>query len=145
MPSVYRYDDANYAPGQIIVSRGDHIHGLTGKQRAAEEAIRNVSPEWDRIRSQSLYVWRDKDVAETLWRKTVKPYHLYELALDVADIEHVGDVFYFTMLENAVNTGLTAADYALRAYTQRPPARPYVEILVKKATVVQKVFDVSQK
>jgi hypothetical protein len=79
MPSVYRYDDANYAPGQIVVPRGDHIHGLTGKQRAAEEAIRNVSSEWERIRSQSLYVWRDKDVAEALWRKTVKPYHLYEL------------------------------------------------------------------
>jgi hypothetical protein len=65
--------------------------------------------------------------------------------LDVADIEHIGDVFYFTMLEDTVNTGLTAADYALRAYTQRFLARTYVEILVKRVTVVQKLFDVSQK
>jgi hypothetical protein len=61
-PPVYRYDEQDYAPGQVIQSRGDHIHGLTAQQRAAEEAIRKVSAEWERIRSKSLYVWKDLTV-----------------------------------------------------------------------------------
>ena len=47
-PPVYRYDEQDYAPGQVIQSRGDYIHGLTAQQRAAEEAIRKVSAEWER-------------------------------------------------------------------------------------------------
>jgi hypothetical protein len=143
--NVYRYDCDDLSPGQRVVSRGDHIQALTAKNLVAEQAIRAVSPEWDRIRSQSLYVWRDKDFAEAQWRKTKKPYHLYELSIDVADIEHIGDLSYFSMLEDSINTGRTVADYALQAYLKQYQGRPRIEILVKKATVFQKVFDASEK
>jgi hypothetical protein len=144
-PPVYRYDEQEYAPGKVIQSRGDHIHGLTAQQRAAEEAIRNVSGEWERIRSKSLYVWKDLTVAEKLWRNTKGQEHLYELSIKPDDIELVGDLTYFNMIEETVGRNVTADEYAIRQYLNQRSAKSYVEILVKKATVTRKLFDCSQK
>lgn len=144
-PPVYRYDAADLKAGEIVTSRGDHIHRLTGQQRKAEEAIREVSPEWARIRSQSLYVWRDLETAERLWRLTQGQEHLYELTVDMNDFEHMGDLTYFNMIEETVGGTELAHGYALRQYFKQRIARPAVEMLFKKATVVRKLFDVSQK
>jgi hypothetical protein len=144
-PHVYRYDCDDLSPGQTVVSRGDHIQELTVKNSLAEKAIRDVSSEWARIRSQSLYVWQDREFAESQWRKTKKPYHFYEMSIDVADIEHIGDLTYFSMLEDYIESGRTVHDYALQAYLNQFQARPRIEILVKKARVVQKLFDASEK
>jgi hypothetical protein len=146
MPSpVYRYDAEEFSRGQVIKSRGDHIHGLTAQERAAEEAIRKVSPEWERIRSKSLYVWKDLAVAEKLWRKTKGQQHLYELSIASDEIELVGDIAYFTMVAETVGRNIAADEYAIRQYLNQRLALSYVEILVKTATVIRKLFDCSEK
>ena len=143
-PPVYRYDPADFTDGQVITSRGDHITGLTGKERVVELALRNSSPRMAEIRSTSLYVWRGKETAEFLWRNTRKGEHLYELDIDVDDIQHIGDVAIYS-LATGIGPQELAIDALVRQYWNRTICKSAVEILVSKAIVRQKLFDNSQK
>lgn len=143
-PPVYRYDAADFRDGEVITSRGDHMPGLTGKEFVVETALRNFSPQMADIRSKSLYVWRDRPVAEFLWRNTVKGEHLYELDIGVDDIRHIGDVAIYS-LATGVSSQEGAMDALVRQYWNRTICRSAVEILVTKASVRRKLFDVSEK
>lgn len=143
-PPVYRYDAATFTDGEVITSRGDHLAELTGPQRTVEMALRNFSPEMAEVRSKSLYVWLDREGAERLWRHSKKNEHLYELDVDRADIRHVGDVGLFT-LALQVGPQETAMEALVRLYWNQIVTRPAQEILVAKATVRRKLFDVSEK
>jgi hypothetical protein len=144
MPPVYRYDVEDFADGQVITSRGDHYSRLTPAQKKVELLIRDRLADGTRIRSQSLYVWKDLDVAVRAWRRTVRNEHLYELAIDVEDIEHVGDVSLYSSAVDA-REGELAVDAFVREYCDRKTDIPRIEILVRKATVTKRLYHDSEK
>jgi hypothetical protein len=141
---VYRYDAEDYALDQVISSRGDHYETLTEKQKPAETLVRQFLPNGERVRSKSLYVWKDKDAAKRIWRHTDRGQHLYELEVDEADIEFVGDLDYYSAVVDALAIGMPADDY-VKAYCSEIIASERVEMLVKKAVVKARLFHNDEK
>ncbi|MHC2248238.1 hypothetical protein [Bradyrhizobium elkanii] len=71
--------------------------------------------------------------------------HAYCLSLiHVDDIRHIGDVAIYS-LATGVGPQENAMDALVRQYWNRTICKSAVEILVTKATVRRKLFDVSEK
>lgn len=139
---VYRYDDQEFADGQIIYSRGDSLSTLTDHQKNVELAIRSALPDGANVRGTSLYTWADEKLARRLWPLSRKRY-LYELEIDETDIRHRGDLNYYSEAETAAKLSTPFED-AIRKYCTgltagQPFTEPRIEILVSKATVLRKL------
>ncbi|QND70827.1 hypothetical protein [Tardiphaga robiniae] len=144
---VWRYDSEDFSDDQIITSRGDHIVNLKDGQLEFEKRIRAVSVEWERIRRESLYVWRDEAIAKKLWKKDPLPTHLYMLEIQLDDHERSCDVSFYSIGADSVLTEppVRALDFALKQFITEAYQEPRVEFLVKKAKVIKKVHDSSEK
>lgn len=142
---VYRYSTTDHPNGKVLTQRGDHYSRLTGTQKLVEDRIRALSPDWKRKRAESLYTWHDKEFATCLWKNDKKLTHLFELEVEGGDIEHWGDLSWYSMMEDFLRGPQKGEDYALRNYVTELQSRPRIEILVKKAIVVAKLYDVSEK
>jgi hypothetical protein len=139
---VYRYDDQEFADGQIIDPRGDSFGTLTDHQKAVEIAIRAALPNGAIVRGNSLYTWADEQLAKRLWPRSKKRY-LYELEIDEADICHKGDLNYYSEAVSAAKSGAPIEDavskYCAGENAGAPYTEPRVEILVSKAKVLRKL------
>jgi hypothetical protein len=139
---VYRYDDQEFADGQMIESRGDSFGTLTDHQKVVEIAIRAALPNGAIVRGNSLYTWADEQLAKRLWPPSKKRY-LYELEIDEADIRHKGDLNYYSEAVSAAKSGAPIEDavskYCAGENAGAPYTEPRVEILVSKAKVLSKL------
>jgi hypothetical protein len=144
LPSVYRYDAEEFEDGRLVTSRGDHIKTLFGREVHVENALRSVSAEQADIRATSLYVWRDREVAERLWRLTRNGEHLYELEVQNEDVRFVGDVSLYTLAKDVRDDEL-AINALVREYWRSTILKPTVEILVSRAKIIRRVFNNHEK
>ena len=139
---VYRYDDQDFADGQMIESRGDLFSTLTDHQRTVETAIRAALPNGAIVRGNSLYTWANEEVAKRLWPLSKKRY-LYELEIDKADIRHKGDLNQYSEAESAAKSGAPVENavgkYCAGENAGAPYTEPRVEVLVSKAKVLRKL------
>lgn len=138
---VFRYDNEDYAVGQVIVSRGDHFDGLTDKEKAVELAIRKALPNGVDVRSASLYAWESEQFAKRVWPHSKKKY-LYELEVDESDIRFKSDLNHFSDATGSIGSA-DAFDNAVARYCSAAPptadhTTPRVEVLVSRATVISK-------
>jgi hypothetical protein len=136
---VYRYDDEEFPTGKVIRCRGDSFDTLTDHQKTVEIAIRKALPDGANVRSTSIYVWADQQVAKRLWPLSKKRY-LYELEIDEVDIRHKGDLNNYSEAETAAKSGKPFEDAVLRycrgEMAGKKYTEPRVEILVSEATVL---------
>lgn len=115
---------------------GDHIDNDSfGPLRQAEIAIRQGHAEGWRIRSESLYVYSDKDMSERDW-SFKKGRYLYELEIEENDIIHRGDLQNFHEVVSALGNGLSAEDLVQRYWSGAASGR-YAELLAGRATVTK--------
>jgi len=139
---VYRYDDQEFADGQMIESRGDSFSTLTDHQKTVETAIRAALPNGANVRGNSLYTWANEEVAKRLWPLSKKRY-LYELEIDKADIRHKGDLNQYSEAESAAKSGAPVENavgkYCAGENAGAPYTEPRVEVLVSKAKVLRKL------
>ena len=139
---VYRYDDQEFADGEVIEPRGDLFSTLTEHQRVVETAIRATLPNGATVRGHSLYTWADEKVARRLWPLSKKRY-LYELEIDKADIRHKGDLNQYSEAVSAAKSGApierAVGKYCAGENAGAPYTEPRVEILVSKARVLRKL------
>ncbi len=139
---VYRYDDQEFADGQMIESRGDSFGTLTDHQKTVETAIRTALPNGTMVRGNSLYTWANEEVAKRLWPLSKKRY-LYELEIDKADIRHKGDLNQYSEAESAAKSGAPVENavgkYCAGENAGAPYTEPRVEVLVSKAKVLRKL------
>jgi hypothetical protein len=69
--TVWRTDSRELKVGEIMLSRGDSLATFVDPTLiAAEKYIRKMGGEFDRIRRESLYTWRDEEWARFSWRLT---------------------------------------------------------------------------
>lgn len=138
MPTVYRYDDREFADGDPITSRGDHLPRLSKAEAIVENALRNT-PERKHIRSTSLYTWRDLDWAQKAWNLVRKTHNLYELEIDMLDVVSTGDATHWNLIIGAPEDR-SAIDHLVAHYWDQTIVRVRWEILVKKGIVRKKLF-----
>lgn len=135
---AYRYDNQDYADGQVIHPRGDSFASLTNDQKTVELAIRAAMPNGETIRGGSLYTWEDRALALRLWKVSRKT-HLYELEIDPADVLFKGDLNNYSAAVDAAKAKAAIDDdvarYCRGEIAPPPWAPPRVEILVKSAKV----------
>jgi hypothetical protein len=139
---VYRYDAEEYPEDRIMRSRGDHMPMLTEIEKLVEERVRAALPDGQRIRATSLYTWAHAEKAKQLWHGT-RGKHLYELEVDVSDIQFEGDLDYFSAAGDAIANGRDPAE-AISAYCSGHTISTRVEVLVSQARVRRKLFDASE-
>lgn len=139
---VYRYDDQEFADGQMIESRGDSFSTLTEHQKAVETAIRAALPNGAIVRGNSLYTWANEEVAKRL-RSLSKKRYLYELEIDKADIRHKGDLNQYSEAVSVAKSGApienAVSKYCAGENAGGPYTEPRVEVLVSKAKVLRKL------
>jgi hypothetical protein len=137
--TVFRTDACDFSNGQILTPRGDHLATLHPTNHSAERLIRAGRADGHDIRSRCIYVWENARVGEMNWSRE-KTKHLYELVICESDILHRADVDWFSAVAGAAeNHELAAA--AVCAYWNGPIKSDRVELLVRKATVVNKLKD----
>lgn len=140
--TVWRTDTRVFDVGEVIESAGDHLKTLSGSHVRTEMELRAAMGDRSVVRSKSLYTWEDEDWARRAWALE-KLKHLYKLEVDVADIQHRGDVNHYTDIGEAINSGANTAD-AIGKYLNGDEAnrlkysRARFEILVSKARVLEK-------
>ena len=139
---VFRYDAQEYSKGEIIKSRGDHYDRLTEDEKKVELAIQDTLPDGKRIRSTSLYTWANEEPAKQLW-KLACPSHLYELEIEETDIQFIGDLEFYSDAKDAVKRG-SDPESSVTAYCDGQIKSERVEVLVSKAKVLRKLFDLSE-
>lgn len=142
MMLVYRYDDECHAPGEYIKTRGNSFNTLTDRQKVVELAVRSRLPAGIQIRSESLYTWLSETLARRLWPRSDKKY-LYELEVDERDIQHRGDLNWYSAAVDAVKAGKSPYD-AIEKYCNGeesgpPYTEPRIELLVVRAKVIRKL------
>lgn len=140
--TVWRTDTRVFDVGEDIESAGDHFETLSDIHVETERALRTAMGDRSVVRSKSLYTWEDENWARRAWFLE-KGKNLYKLEVDVADIQHRGDVNHYTDIGEAIKSGVDTAD-AIQKYLngsesnrlEYPTAR--FEILVSKARVLEK-------
>ncbi len=139
---VYRYDDENYADGQVVRGRGDSLDNLTDDQKTVEITIRSILHNGVEVRSTSLYTWANENLARRLWPFSKKK-HLYELKVDNSDIRFSADLNWYSAAVDAVKLGELPQDavdrYCSGIEAGYPFTTPRIEILVSKAKVIRKL------
>jgi hypothetical protein len=140
--TVYRHDHRDFKIGEVMPPAGDHYSGLTGDQQKAEDKVRAGRPDGAEVRADHLYVYPHRDMAEEDWKHR-KDRHLYELEIDEADIRHRGDLQIFHEVIDAVRIG-APVDEAVRRYWISAADSRYVELMVARATVVDRTKDASE-
>jgi hypothetical protein len=140
---VYRYDSEEYQRDQIIRSQRDHFRRLSDDEKTVENCMRKTMPDGERIRPTSLYTWAGLPMAERGWRSW-REAHLYRLEVKEEDVVFVGDLDFFSHAKDAVtnkaNPAAAIAQYCagnIKSDGQR------VEVLVREAKVLEKVYDAS--
>lgn len=142
---VWRTDTASFKVGEILSPRGDHLDSLDDSHHAAEMLLRKYMPNGEDLRINSVYAWREEEVAQRMWAlqkaSGLKSY-LYKLVVEQNDIRHIGDLNFYTELGTALTNKLSP-DIALKSYTDGLACDaphitgPRFEVLVKKATVLE--------
>lgn len=140
--TVWRTDTRVFDVGEVIESAGDHLKTLSGSHVRTEMELRTAMGNRSVVRSKSLYTWEDEDWARRAWAlERLK--HLYKLEVDVADIQHRGDVNHYTDIGGAIDSGTNTAD-AIGKYLNGDESNQLkyscarFEILVSKARVLEK-------
>jgi len=138
---VYRYDNDEYADGQVISTRGDSLNTLTDHQKMVELAIRSELHNGAEIRSTSLYTWANEALARRLWHLSKKK-HLYELEVDHANVRHRGDLNWYSAAVDAVKLGkspkVAVGKYCSGVEADSSFTEPRTEVLVSEAKVIRK-------
>ncbi len=141
---VWRTDTQFFDPGGEMLPRGDHKATLDNSHKGTENLLRAKMKNGYDVRVNSLYTWRDEVWARTTWkleRKTRK--YLYRLKIEETDVRHTGDLCYYTEIGEALSAK-TCPKAAIKAYAsgaafiQEKHNKPRVEILVRKATVLDR-------
>lgn len=138
---VYRYDNEDYAEGEVIrPQRGSFP--LTENQEDVERVIRSTLPNGEDIRGNSIYTWASEPVAKRVWPHSGRKY-LYQLEVDEAHIRFRGDLNWYSAAVDKVAAG-KAPDDAVNEYCsgQRagaPFTEPRIEVLVSEARVIRKL------
>ncbi len=137
---IWRTDRRKFCRGDKIGSRGDHIQNIDPTHTDAENLLRKCMEDGINIRGKSLYTWKDESWARKSWTYQ-KDHYFYKLKADVGDILHQGDVAYYTDIGCALKNG-ECPQSAISLYISSDVSilKPYVEILLKVATVLQR-FD----
>jgi hypothetical protein len=135
--TVYRHDARDFKDGDEMPPAGDHYERLTSDQKSAEDAIRAGHPDGVTIRSGSLYVYADKELAEFDW-KLKKDRHLYQLEIDDTDIAHTGDLDAFGEVVTAIRKK-EPTEGAVKKYWTPAPVSRRTEILASKAVVMERL------
>lgn len=141
--TVYRYDNQNYADGQVIKSRGDHYEGLCDNEKIVEWHIREHLPNGIFIRKCSLYACENLSSGRNLWKYSKKQY-LYELEIEDKNINFVGNLDSYSAAVDAVgNTKLL--EEKVEQYCKGEVLDQNIdirlEVLVCEAKVIRKVID----
>jgi hypothetical protein len=67
------------------------------------------------------------------------------VTVDIEDFVHMGDLNHYSTATDTATSSISAFDFAIKQYWAGMSSRPRIEILAKKATVVRKLFDASEK
>lgn len=139
---VYRYDDAEYDPGETVRARGDSLETLTENQKIVEAAIRSTEKDSNNIRGTSLYTWENEALARRLWKYSKKKY-LYELEVDDGNIRHRGDLNWYSAAVDAVAMGDSPNEGVTKYWSGESAGEPFteprIEVLVSGARVIRKL------
>lgn len=144
---AFRTSNCVHRPGDVLRSKGDHIHGFTegSVSHTAELAVRKAHPDGEdegaRIRSQYLYCYDwPQDRCMNILNSSPHNY-MYEAEIDSEDVVARRSVGRFSSVESAVRNNFrveaTAAHYWAELSSDDGP----IEVMVEKATVVRLVFD----
>jgi len=137
---VFRQDDRDFQPGELLRPWGDHFATLADENRGAEDALRTYEASSSEVRSNSIYTWRDRAFAERTWPISGKTY-LYELEVEECRVRHVGDVNCFTAIKAAIAAGEPFEDHVAcywsgGAQPGEDWTEPRIEVLVCEAKVI---------
>ncbi|MER8565972.1 hypothetical protein NKH85_21385 [Mesorhizobium sp. M0924] len=140
---VWRTDGRLFEPGDEMTSAGDHaLTSLNAGHAPTEQAFRDGIPNGHDLRANSLYTWRDESWARWTWDHEPDKF-LYKLEIDEDETRHTGDVCWYSAAGTLIGEGKSPAE-AVDAYAISQPHiqdqhyKPRVEILVKRATVLER-------
>ena len=128
-----------------MFSGGDSLVSFRDPKLAiAERFIRDQGEAFERIRRESLYVWRDESWARRTWELGLseRPKFLYKLCVQIDDVQHLGDVSFISEIRDTLDEGGNADALRTRYWegsASKGQLKERVEILVRKATVLERI------
>jgi hypothetical protein len=106
MVKLYRYEDRDFAEGEVMPPFGDHYRRLTPEQKIVENKLIEALPDGENLRNSSLYTWEDEAVARRVFDAQVsakKPRtYLYEVEVEAEKVRFRGDLNSYSAAVDAV-------------------------------------------